>query len=163
MRPASSAPAAASGRAAAGYAALRQPRGGDQITPRDQIRQMGGAQLSCWLISAAYCAGTFMTPSLAEAVELRDPLLFGALLALALVFGPGMLPILAEARRVCRCTGEEALLPRLGAGTALLSAERRSGLEKWANMVDPNSRYSWVGRASWGGLTGFFVDVQRGG
>ena len=39
MRPASSAPTAASGRAAAGYAALRQPRGGDK-----HWSQMGGAE-----------------------------------------------------------------------------------------------------------------------
>eukprot|EP01043_Picozoa_sp_COSAG02_P026824 COSAG02_NODE_1556_length_11948_cov_8.326441_5_plen_537_part_00 len=98
-----------------------------------------GAQLACWLCSAAFCAGTFMTPSLAEAVELRDPLLFGGLVGLGLAVGPGFLAVLAEARRVCHCVGEEALLPRLGAGTALLSAERHAALKTHFDVLDPNS------------------------
>eukprot|EP01045_Picozoa_sp_COSAG04_P005333 COSAG04_NODE_246_length_18912_cov_7.669537_11_plen_553_part_00 len=262
MRPASSTPAAASGRAAAGYAPLRQPRGGDkhwgQMGGAEQAAVMtlgwtaaswdagdeeplqgaweelgpaqrwaaealgykstefgraslaeGGAaaasndeeelglsleapdsveepvvcpnatekadcwltdnetgeptllfraaQLSCWLYSAATCAGTFYTPSLAEAYELRDPLLGGAVLMLALMFGPGFLLVLAEARRVCRCTGEEAPLPRLGAGTALLSAERHAGLKTQFDRLDPNSRRSWVERIVFVVLFGLFI------
>ena len=102
------------------------------------------AQLSCGLMSAAFCAGTFVTPGLADAIELEGPLLFGALLLLALVAGPVSMLALAEARRVCRCTGEEAFLPRLGAGTALLSAERHTALKGRVGMLDLTSRKVWV-------------------
>ena len=67
-------------------------------------------QVSCWMLGATICCGTFVTPSLANAYELDDTLLFGGVLVSALV-GPAWLPILSEARRVCRCTGEEAPLP----------------------------------------------------
>ena len=120
------------------------------------------AQLACGLASAAVCAGTFLTPSLADAVEHRDPLLFGAVLAFALVLGPGVMLILADARRVCRYAGREALLPRLGAGTALLSAERNAGLKKFFDVVDPNGRYNWVGRIFWAAIIGPFIVMGWG-
>ena len=73
-----------------------------------------------WLLSAAVCAGTFYSPGLADAVELRDPLLGGALLGLALLAGLGVPAVLAEARRVCRCAGVLlALLFALGVAPAI--------------------------------------------
>eukprot|EP01043_Picozoa_sp_COSAG02_P054110 COSAG02_NODE_6075_length_3821_cov_16.445401_2_plen_461_part_00 len=113
-------------------------------------------QVSCCTLSATICCGTFATPSLANAYELDDTLLFGGVLASALV-GPAWLPILSEARRVCRCTGEEAPLLRLGAGTALISAERHAGLKKYVNMVDQRGWLRWAGiSTSMAGL-GFFL------
>ena len=54
--------------------------------------------------------------------------------------------------------GEDAaLLPRLGAGTALLPAERHAGLEKYFEMVDPSSRYFWGLRIVFVGVLGPFI------
>ena len=67
------------------------------------------------------------------------------------------LHILAEARRVCLCAGEEALLPRLGAGTALLSAERHAGLKTQFDRLDPTSGRSWALRINFVAVFGLFV------
>lgn len=102
-----------------------------------------GAQLSCWLLGGSLCAGTFCTPSLADALELRDPLLVGAMLPGALAAGPGMVLLLAESRRVCRCIGDQALLPQLGAGTALLTARRHANLPN-VNRLFPTTCSYWL-------------------
>ena len=97
-----------------------------------------------FVFAATFCCGLFFTPSLADIYQLEDPPLFGAAITAAVFLGPvGLVPILAEVRAVCRCHGEGALLPQLGAGVALLSAERRAGLRKYAGLVDAGGRFHW--------------------
>ena len=103
------------------------------------------AQLACWAFAASVCCGTFVTPSLAEAHALADPLLFGGMLALALAV-LAFVPILGETRRVCRSTGEGAILLELGAGTARLSEKRFASLSPYLGLLDVTSRWQWIWR-----------------
>ena len=97
-----------------------------------------------FVFAATFCCGLFFTPSLADIYQLEDPPLFGAAITAAVFLGPvGLVPILAEVRAVCRCHGEGALLPQLGAGVALLSAERRAGLRKYAGLADARGWFQW--------------------
>eukprot|EP01043_Picozoa_sp_COSAG02_P033390 COSAG02_NODE_2276_length_9242_cov_933.673411_1_plen_571_part_00 len=94
------------------------------------------ARLSCVLFSTVVCVGTFFTPSLTDAVELRDPLLFVAVFLLAMVVGPGTAFLIADVRRLCRCTGEDVMLLRLGTGAAVLSPKQHAGIKKYSDMVE---------------------------
>ncbi len=79
---------------------------------------------------AAFLAGTFFTPGLPDAIEARDPLLLIFVVVMFVSTGV-MLPLqLVETRRTCHAAATGGLLPRLGAGTALITAEREQALRK---------------------------------
>ena len=82
----------------------------------------------CVAQSLAWLSGTFFEPGLPAAWEAGDPLLGLAVVAFAFVTGVGMPMALAETRRTCRDAGSDGLLPQLGAGTALIAAEREQAL-----------------------------------